>query len=304
MSRLRQRWFPSLTEIPSGTGCEASWGPELHTVRLIGVDTPETVHPTKTVQHFGAEASAYTKAALEGNTVTLEADPTGDTRDRYGRLLRYVHLDGQNFNARLIREGYGHAIRRFRYSLKTQFIRLEDSARKAGRGLWSPRRGRASINAPSTAGDRLRGQIRPQASGCGPSLYDPLTADKTGGAGRGQRFPFIAPGAELGFPLSWRASIGAWVVCRHVPLPAADPGLSRRMDRARPGQAPCLWHLSRGSAFTGPCAPEPGGAVLSPDAGPLVSPHSQVKGKHIKPFKQGGNTQWLTQPLTARRIGG
>ena len=110
-----------------------------HTVRLIGVDTPETVHPTEAAQHFGAEASAYTKAALEAKTVTLEADPTGDTRDRYGRLLRYVHLDGQNFNARLIREGYGHAIRRFRYSLKAQFIRLEDSARKAGRGLWSPR---------------------------------------------------------------------------------------------------------------------------------------------------------------------
>ena len=70
---------------------------KVHTVRLIGVDTPETVHPTKTVQHFGAEASAYTKAALAGKTVTLEADPTGDTRDRYGRLLRYVHLDGQNF---------------------------------------------------------------------------------------------------------------------------------------------------------------------------------------------------------------
>ena len=112
---------------------------KVHTVRLIGVDTPETVHPTKTVQHFGAEASAYTKAALEGKTVTLEADPTGDTRDRYGRWLRYVLLDGDNFNARLIREGYAHAIRRFRYSLKAQFIRLEDSARKAGRGLWSPR---------------------------------------------------------------------------------------------------------------------------------------------------------------------
>ena len=110
-----------------------------YTVRLIGVNTPETVHPTKTGQRFGAEASAYTKAALEGKTVALEADPTGDTRDRYGRLLRYVHLDGQNFNARLIREGYGHAIRRFRYSLKTQFIRLEAAARKAGRGLWSPR---------------------------------------------------------------------------------------------------------------------------------------------------------------------
>ena len=110
-----------------------------YTVRLIGVDTPETVHPTKTVQHFGAEASAYTKAALEAKTVTLEADRTGDTRDSYGRLLRYVHLDGENFNARLIREGYGHAIRGFRYSMRAQFIRLEDEARRRGRGLWSTR---------------------------------------------------------------------------------------------------------------------------------------------------------------------
>ena len=110
-----------------------------YTVRLIGADTPETKHPTEAVQRFGQKASAYTKAVLEGKTVTLEADPTGDTRDRYGRLLRYVHLDGQNFNARLIREGYAHAIRGFRYSMRAQFIRLEDETRRRGRGLWSPR---------------------------------------------------------------------------------------------------------------------------------------------------------------------
>ena len=113
-------------------GPRALSGGERYTVRLIGVDTPETVHPTKTVQHFGAEASAYTKAGIE-------ADRTGDTRDSYGRLLRYVHLDGENFNARLIREGYGHAIRGFRYSKRAQFIRLEDEARRRGRGLWSSR---------------------------------------------------------------------------------------------------------------------------------------------------------------------
>ena len=43
-----------------------------HTVRLIGVDTPETKHPTKPVQYFGREASAFTKAALEGKTVLLQ----------------------------------------------------------------------------------------------------------------------------------------------------------------------------------------------------------------------------------------
>ena len=105
---------------------------------MIGADTPETKHPTKAVQRFGQEASAYTKAALEAKTVTLEADPTGDTRDRYGRLLRYVYLDGQNFNARLISEGYSHAIRGFRYSKRASFIRLEEAAKRLGKGLWPP----------------------------------------------------------------------------------------------------------------------------------------------------------------------
>ena len=50
-----------------------------YTVRLIGADTPETKHPTKAVQRFGQEASAFTTAALEGRTVQLETDRTGDT---------------------------------------------------------------------------------------------------------------------------------------------------------------------------------------------------------------------------------
>ena len=55
---------------------------------------------------------------FDGKAVQLEIDRTGDTRDRYGRLLQYVHLDGENFNARLIREGYAHAIRGFHYSMR------------------------------------------------------------------------------------------------------------------------------------------------------------------------------------------
>ena len=77
-----------------------------YTVRLMGVDTPETKHSTKAVEYFGREASAFTKAHLEGKTVALVRDSAGDSTDRYGRLLRYVYLDGDNFNARLIREGY------------------------------------------------------------------------------------------------------------------------------------------------------------------------------------------------------
>ena len=73
---------------------------ENRTVRPIGVDTPESVHPTPPVEHFGLEAAAFTKARLGGKAVRLVADRTGDTVDAFGRLLRHVCLDdGEHFNA-------------------------------------------------------------------------------------------------------------------------------------------------------------------------------------------------------------
>ena len=112
---------------------------ESHTVRLIGVGTPESVHPTAPVEHFGREASAFTRVRLDGQTVELALDPAGDTVDAYGRLLRLAYLGGELFNATLIRQGYGHAIRGFDYSMRPGFIALENQARIQGRGLWSPR---------------------------------------------------------------------------------------------------------------------------------------------------------------------
>ena len=91
------------------------------------------------MEHFGLEASAFTKARLDGKTVQLVQDRTGDTVDAYGRILRLVYLDGENFNATLIREGYGHAIRGFDYSMRREFIALENQARIQRRGLWAPR---------------------------------------------------------------------------------------------------------------------------------------------------------------------
>ena len=110
---------------------------KIQTVRLIGVDTPETKHPTKGVQRGGPEASAFTQAQLDRKTVRLEADPAGDDVDRYDRLLRYVYLDGENFNTLLIREGYAVAIRSFSYSRKNEFLRFETQARQARRGIWA-----------------------------------------------------------------------------------------------------------------------------------------------------------------------
>ena len=108
------------------------------TVRLTGVDTPETTHPTRGVEPDGPEAAAYTTARLTGATVRLDLDPAGDDQDADGRILRYVVLaTGENVNATLVREGYGTAIRAFPYSRQRDFIALEAQARRARRGLWS-----------------------------------------------------------------------------------------------------------------------------------------------------------------------
>ena len=77
-----------------------------YTVRVTGVDTPETTHPTRGVEPYGPEAAEYTTARLTGATVRLVHDPAGDDHDAYGRIFRSVILaGGEDFNATLIRTG-------------------------------------------------------------------------------------------------------------------------------------------------------------------------------------------------------
>jgi len=104
-------------------------------VRLVGVDTPETVHPSKPVQFFGKEASAFTKAALSKKTVRLAFDRT--LRDRYGRLLAYIYTEkGRCFNAELVEKGYGHAYTVFPFQFLEEFRALQKKAREKKAGLW------------------------------------------------------------------------------------------------------------------------------------------------------------------------
>lgn len=109
-------------------------------IRLIGVDTPETVDPRKPVQCFGKEASSFTKNLLEGKEVRLESDPSQGDHDKYGRLLRYVFLsDGMFANKEIIAQGYGHEYTyRTPYQYQTDFKTAERTARELLKGLWSP----------------------------------------------------------------------------------------------------------------------------------------------------------------------
>lgn len=106
-------------------------------VRLIGIDTPETVHPNKGVEAYGREASAFTKSLLAGKRVRLEFDV--EPRDRYGRLLAYVYLsDGTFVNAELVKRGFAQAST-YPPNVKhaATFRELQREAREARRGLWA-----------------------------------------------------------------------------------------------------------------------------------------------------------------------
>ena len=93
----------------SGSGGSGSGGSrDTETIRLLGVDTPETHHPRKPVQCFGPEAAAYTQAHLEGQWVRLEDDV--ERHDIYGRRLAYVYLHGRLFEDTLLTLGYARLL--------------------------------------------------------------------------------------------------------------------------------------------------------------------------------------------------
>ncbi len=105
-------------------------------VRLIGVDTPETVHPQKPVEYYGKEASAFTKKEIEGKRVRLEYDQ--DKKGKYGRTLAYVYRTSDNFflNAEIIKQGYGYAYTKYPFKHMERFRGYERDARRYRRGLW------------------------------------------------------------------------------------------------------------------------------------------------------------------------
>lgn len=105
-------------------------------VRLLGVDTPETVKPNHPIERLGREASSFTERLVEGKRVRLGFDK--ERRDRYGRLLAYVYADGLFLNEELLRAGLSEAQLQYPYSnaMKRRFQRAEEEARRAERGLW------------------------------------------------------------------------------------------------------------------------------------------------------------------------
>ncbi len=106
-------------------------------VRLIGVDTPETVKPHEAVQPWGPEATAFTADFIGRGTVRLQLDR--ERVDRHGRFLAYVWVDDRMLNEELLRAGLAQWEPQYHYSdsMKTRFRKAQQEAQQAQRGIWS-----------------------------------------------------------------------------------------------------------------------------------------------------------------------
>lgn len=107
----------------------------VETVRIIGIDTPETTDRKKPVQCFGREAAQKLRMLIEGQPVWLERKPSED-RDTYGRLLRYVHAGSEDIGATMVRDGFARSEDWFPHPRAEAYEALEASARAERRGRW------------------------------------------------------------------------------------------------------------------------------------------------------------------------
>lgn len=111
---------------------------EVKTVRLLAVDTPESVHPKKEVEYYGKEASDYTCNVLKkANKIELEFDDNSDKLDKYDRLLAWVFIDDKLLQESLIEGGYAKVAYLYGdYKYTTKLQELQEIASNKNIGVW------------------------------------------------------------------------------------------------------------------------------------------------------------------------
>jgi|GEM_PF-1728812 len=133
-------YWHKVTKVVDGDTVKAMVDGKEESIRIIGMDSPESVDPRKTVQCFGVEASSKANEFLSSKWIQLESDSSQGNRDKYNRLLRYVWFDkGTDFGRRMIEEGYAHEYTyNTPYSKQTQYKSTYKIAQNSKKGLWSP----------------------------------------------------------------------------------------------------------------------------------------------------------------------
>ncbi len=146
-----------VVEVVDGDTLVLDVGGRTEHVRLLGIDTPETHHPTKPVECFGAEAAArLAELTPPGSTVSLERDV--EARDHYDRLLAYVTAAGADgtavfVNAAMVADGYAVTLPIDpNRAHRSELADLERTARASGAGLWG------ACGGPGVAVDAVTGR--------------------------------------------------------------------------------------------------------------------------------------------------
>jgi len=141
-----------VTKVVDGDTIRVALNGKDTTIRIIGIDTPETVDPRKPVQCMGKAASDRAKTLLSGKAVYLEPDPTQGDKDNYGRLLRYVFIKGSDdYGLGALAEGLAHEYTYdLPYKYQLEYKKAEQAARDAKVGLWADNACPPSITPPST----------------------------------------------------------------------------------------------------------------------------------------------------------
>lgn len=132
-------YYYTVTKVTDGDTIHVDMNGVDEKVRLIGINTPETVDPRTSIQCFGKEASLRAKELVGGKIVRLEFDDSQSMRDAYGRLLSYVFMeDGEMLNRKMVAEGYAYEYTYLKpYKYQKEFRGLQNIARVSGRGLWA-----------------------------------------------------------------------------------------------------------------------------------------------------------------------
>jgi micrococcal nuclease len=222
-----------LVEVVDGDTIKVRIGGRVETVRFLLVDTPETVHPSKPVQPFGPEASAFTKSVLNGAAV-VELERDVSERDKYGRLLAYVYADGRSVQELLLERGLARVAYVYPPDIKyvDHYRAIQRAAQERGVGIWSLENytlaeGAADDDAPVPATDQVGGG----QSSAGQSSAGQSSVGQSGGAAPPLRYDPRGPDRDCG-DFATQAEAQAFF------LAAGGPGQDpHRLDNDKDGVA-------------------------------------------------------------------
>jgi len=114
-------------------------------VRVVGINAPEM----STI--YGGPAKEHLLALIDGKMVDLEPDHISKNKDVYGRLLRYVYLDGVDIDKKMVTDGYAIAFLKYPFDKEDEYSREETKAKAASLGIWKDGEGSANSTSEKTA---------------------------------------------------------------------------------------------------------------------------------------------------------